>query len=200
MRRQEIALLAAFSAVAVGPFLACAGGTGSPPAAPAGSGNTGPEAGVADMPASSEASSTTTQTLSGSGDTDAGPLVQVAPAVNSVSVGDGGMLTIVGDGGSARPRNAIMAAVLAHRSEARACYDAARRQRPEIGAGAINITFVVDPTGKVTDGQLGPNSDVSDPDMVKCIVDVIKKIPFGPNANGRPTIITYPFNFKPNGG
>ena len=197
MRRLVIAI--AFAAVALAPFAACGGGPTKPPTAPEGSGNNGPDSSIANAPASGEASSTTTQTLGDGGDLDAGqPLPGVAAPGATVSTEAGAMI-IMGDGGSARRIDDLNALVLARRPQIRACYDQARKQHPEL-SGKFNIQITLDPKGVVQDVQSGADSDITDPGMLACTADIIKKIPFGPNPAGRNTIYNYRYKFTPNGG
>jgi hypothetical protein len=194
MRRTALLLLAAAS---FAPFAACGGGKAAPPSTPA---SRGPDGGTAQTSSagSGEGSSTTTQTLGASGDLDAGPLPQVAPPVASVLT-DAGMMVMVGDGGSGRNLDALSALVRAHRPDVRACYDAGRKQHPEL-SGKLNITVVIDPKGTATDVQYINDSDIQDPGVLACVSDIVKKIAFGPNPVGRNTIFNYRFKFTPNGG
>lgn len=162
----------------------------------------------------------------GGGDTaasDAGQSANTGPTTTTtVLTGDAGELqgskltTTAGpqtfDGGSnstpkpgahehdpGRSQQDIYAIVQTHRAEARACYDT--YEKTHRGAkGNVDITWKLDPKGAVVETGIDDSkSDLHDPDLVKCIGDVIKKIPWAPSPRGFETRAHYPFNFNPHG-
>ena len=98
-----------------------------------------------------------------------------------------------------RSQQDIYAIIQTHRAEARACYDT--YEKTHRGAkGNVDITWKLDPKGAVVEtGIDDAKSDLHDPDLVKCIGDVIKKIPWAPSPRGFETRAHYPFNFNPHG-
>jgi hypothetical protein len=93
----------------------------------------------------------------------------------------------------------IQVIVQAHRDEARACYDQAQQVHPDpTMKGNLDVKWTIDPTGKVTDIAVDDSrSDIHDPAIGKCVVDVIKGIHFAVSAKGFETRAHYPFNFNP---
>jgi hypothetical protein len=91
----------------------------------------------------------------------------------------------------------IRALVVARRDDARACYDAAVAAHPGI-EGDIVVTWAIDPKGAVTAvGTDTSRSQISEPSLVSCLGDVIKKVQFAPSPGGYETKASYPFNFHP---
>jgi len=99
-----------------------------------------------------------------------------------------------------RTQQDLITIIHSHRDEARACYDAALQRNPGVGEGNIDITWKLDPKGTVVEtGINDANSQMHDPALVKCIGDVIRKIPWAPSPRGFETNAHYPFNFHPKG-
>lgn len=97
-----------------------------------------------------------------------------------------------------RTTEKIASVVKIHRDEARACYDKARKEHPEMKAGDLVIHFVLDPKGAVTVAELNKErSTLTEPGLVDCVIGVIKKISFPPSSRGMETKANYPFNFNP---
>lgn len=91
----------------------------------------------------------------------------------------------------------LMTIIGTHRDEARACYDAALKGHPGI-EGNLDIKFTIDPKGVVVDGAADDGkSDIHEPGVVLCIVNVLKKIKFAEHPKGFETKAHYPFNFHP---
>jgi len=157
----------------------------------------------------------------GAGPADAGAAADVGPTTTTtILMGDAGELqgskltttqgpvTLDGGANSAphatghdhdpgRTTQDIATIIKSHRDEARACYDAAEKKTPNI-QGNIDITFKLDPKGKVVEtGVDDSKSDIHDPGLVKCIGDVIRNIPWAPSPRGFETSAHYPFNFHP---
>ena len=90
--------------------------------------------------------------------------------------------------------------IMAHRDEARACYDNALAAHPGI-EGDVKMKFTIDPEGNVSEIGLDPQgSTILEPSVASCIGDVIKKIKFAKSAKGFETHGHYPFNFHPRAG
>jgi hypothetical protein len=91
----------------------------------------------------------------------------------------------------------IRAIVVAHRDEARACYDKALTAHPGI-EGDLVVQWTIDPKGKVTQVSVdSARSQISEPGVVACVGDVIRKIQFAASPGGFETKAFYPFNFHP---
>jgi len=98
-----------------------------------------------------------------------------------------------------RSQQDLITIIQSHRDEARACYDTALKSHPGI-VGNVDITWTIDPKGKVSDtGVDDSKSDIHEPGLVKCIGDVIRKIPWAASPRGVETRAHYPFNFHPHG-
>lgn len=103
------------------------------------------------------------------------------------------------DGGDAETRTTevIQKLVQDNRKPVRECYEKARKQIPDL-KGTMTIHFVLDPEGKVKEAVLNvEKSEVKSPDVVKCAVEVIKKIKFPASSRGMESTINYPFTFNP---
>ncbi len=91
----------------------------------------------------------------------------------------------------------IRAIVVAHREEARGCYEKSLRDHPGI-EGDLVIEWTIDPQGTVTRvASDSARSQIAEPAVAKCIGEVIKKIRFAPSPGGFETKAFYPFNFRP---
>jgi hypothetical protein len=94
----------------------------------------------------------------------------------------------------------IRAIVIAHRDEARACYDKSLAAHPGI-EGDLVIQWTIDPKGVVTQiSEDTARSQITEASVVACVGDVIKKIQFAPSPGGFETKAFYPFNFHPRHG
>ena len=94
----------------------------------------------------------------------------------------------------------IRAIVIAHRDEARACYDAGLKDHPGI-EGDLVIAWTIDPKGNVTQAASDSSrSQIMEPTVVACVTDIIKKIQFAASPGGFETRAFYPFNFHPHHG
>lgn len=93
----------------------------------------------------------------------------------------------------------IQAVIVAHRDEARACYDSALKAHPGI-EGNLDIRWTIDPKGNVTDVAVDTShSDILEPTVGNCVIAILKKIHFNESAKGFETQAHYPFNFHPRG-
>jgi hypothetical protein len=116
---------------------------------------------------------------------------------------DGGATTSPGpnatDRDPGRTQQDLITILRTHKPEGRACYDAALQSHPGI-EGNIDITWKLDPKGTVVEtGVDDSKSDIHDAGLVKCLGDVIRKIPWAPSPRGFETKVHYPFNFHPHG-
>ena len=107
-----------------------------------------------------------------------------------LNVGGGDETVVVG----AIDRDAIEAAIRAHRDEFRYCYER------EINAGAPNISgkvftaFVIGASGKASQLAIA-SSSINSPSVDRCVLNVLARIQFPLPAGGVPVTIKYPFNF-----
>jgi hypothetical protein len=91
----------------------------------------------------------------------------------------------------------IKAIVVAHRPDARACYDKALPAHPGI-QGDLVVQWTIDPKGNVTKISLDTSkSSITEPSVVSCVMDVIKAITFAASPGGFETNASYPFKFTP---
>lgn len=91
----------------------------------------------------------------------------------------------------------IGAIVVAHRDEARACYDRALADHPGI-EGDLVILWTIDPKGSVTRTATDSSrSQITEPAVVTCVTDIIERIQFARSPGGFETNASYPFNFHP---
>lgn len=114
--------------------------------------------------------------------------------------GDGGPKTPAGGGSAGEPgRTAkdIQAIVASRRDDARACYDKALASHPGI-EGDLDVKWKIDPEGNVFDAEVDTTkSQILEPSVGKCIVDIITKIKFAASPKGYESRAHYPFNFHP---
>lgn len=91
----------------------------------------------------------------------------------------------------------IQSMVGARRDEARACYDKAQKDHPQI-EGDIDIKWTIDPQGNVTDVMVdAAKTSITEPSVGQCLVEFIKKLKFAASTKGFETHAHYPFNFHP---
>jgi outer membrane biosynthesis protein TonB len=153
------------------------------------------------------------------GDADpVGTPPSVGPTTTTTDLGDGGDLqgaklsssvhTTTETKGDAGPKAGsghepgrsvkdIQTIITAHRDEARACYDKGIAAHPGI-EGNLDVKWAIDPQGNVTDASVDTTkSDILEPSIGACVLDVVKAIHFAPSAKGFETHAHYPFNFHP---
>jgi TonB family protein len=91
----------------------------------------------------------------------------------------------------------IKAIIVAHRDEARACYDKGLKDHPGI-EGDLTVAFKIDPAGTVTEASVdSTKSSINEPSVGTCITDAIKRIKFAASKGGFETRANYPYNFHP---
>jgi hypothetical protein len=160
---------------------------------------TAPTEPVAPAAASGGPTTTTTTTLGAGGDLQGAKLTQtttVASTTGSAAAAPKGPHTHEPGRGPAD----IRAIVIAHRDEARACYDAGAATHPGI-QGDLVIQWTIDAKGAVTAVSADSSrSQIAEPGVLACIAKVIQKIQFAASPGGYETKAFYPFNFKPRGG
>jgi hypothetical protein len=199
MRTPVVLLVVA--AVAALPLagLACGGGTGA-------AGTSVTPAGAASSSAGASATgsgdpgptTTTTSTLGAGGDLQGAKLTQTT-TVASTAGGDAAPNRGPHTHEPGRGREDLRAIVMAHRDDARACYDAALSAHPGI-QGDLVVQWTIDPKGNVTQiSEDMERSTITEPSVVACVVGVIKKIQFAASPGGYETKAFYPFKFTPRG-
>ena len=93
-------------------------------------------------------------------------------------------------------KDAIEAALLAHKDEFRLCYEREiNAERPNL-AGRVGVTFVIGSTGRVTQAGVESSSLKSQP-VERCVVLVIKRIAFPVPLGGGIVQVTKGFKFDP---
>jgi hypothetical protein len=91
----------------------------------------------------------------------------------------------------------ISGAIAAQRAAARACFDAWAKRDPSL-QGQIIIKFEIDATGAVIDASQGMEPDqISDPDVVACVTEVVKRVTFAKSAHGKSSRAFHRFEFSP---
>ncbi len=164
---------------------------GAPASTPIGPNATGPTP--------SNAPTTTTLTLADGGDVQGTKLQSMETSAASATAANAGPARGQHQSEPGRSVKDIQVIVQSHRDEARACYDNAQAAHADPSLkGNLDLKWTIDPTGKVTaisvdDGK----SDIHDPGIAKCVMNVIKGITFAVSAKGFETYAHYPFNFNP---
>ncbi|HLK36350.1 MAG TPA: AgmX/PglI C-terminal domain-containing protein [Polyangiaceae bacterium] len=131
---------------------------------------------------------------------DAGPAVKLPETPPSEATGAAAAPKGVHSHDPGRGPQDIRAIVVAHRDEARACYDRALKDHPGI-EGDLVIQWTIDPKGSVT--QVGidtSRSQITEATVSACISDIIRRLKFAESAGGFETKAFYPFNFHPRHG
>ncbi len=96
-----------------------------------------------------------------------------------------------------RTMDVIRKLVMDNRKAARKCYDDARQKDKDL-KGDVVIHFVLNPEGKVKAAELNQErSSLKAPQVVDCVIGVIKSIPFPKSSRAMETSTNYPFNFTP---
>ena len=173
---------------------ACGGAAGEGAKSPVAKDSAEPDAGQG-SPAATTEPATTTSDLA-----DASAPVAL-PAATSAGASDAGAAKA--DGHAHEPgRNPsdIRASVVAHRDQARACYEKGLTEHPGI-EGDLVIQWTIDPKGNVSGTSVDTSrSQIAEPGVITCVSGVIKKLQFAPSAGGYETKAYYPFNFHPHHG
>jgi hypothetical protein len=91
----------------------------------------------------------------------------------------------------------IQEVVRFHMSEIQACYEEALRESGTKIEGRVQVNFVIDPTGTVTYAKANAKkSTVSEPRVVDCVVETLRKWPFPKPSDNRDHPIDYPFELR----
>lgn len=192
--------------------IACGGGASSGPKTPSGddpgaataSGGGSPAAPGEGPPSASSSGGASGGTTTTTNLPDAGEL-QGAKLGSSThqeieTKGASGPKTPAGGASAGEPgRTAkdIQAIVASRRDEARACYDKGLAAHPGI-EGDLDVRWKIDPEGKVFDAEVDTTkSQILEPGVGKCVVDIIKSIKFAASPKGFESRAHYPFNFHP---
>jgi len=96
--------------------------------------------------------------------------------------------------GAGLPPEVIQRIVRAQISQIQGCYEAAMTKAPSL-AGKIAVKFIIDGQGAVTSASAA-DTNITDADMVSCVVGKVKKMSFPAPDGGSPVVVTYPFNFS----
>ena len=191
--------------------IAACGGSGKEGGDPKTASSAGDPAGSSGSPSSSGASSsgaaagssggsTTTTSLGDGGDLQGAKLSEKSHSEMETK-GEGGPKSTGGGSAQEPGRTAkdIQTIVSGRRDDARACYDKALAGHPGM-EGDLDIKWVIDPQGGVADASVDTTkSQILEPSVGTCIIDIIKKIKFAASAKGYETRAHYPFNFHPKG-
>jgi hypothetical protein len=176
--------------------LACGGGAKAP-AGPAGSSAT-----AATGPAATGASTasgqptTTTSTLADAGDLQ-GAKLTTASRTELEDKAPGQPKPAAASSEQGRSAKDLQAIIGARRDEARACYDKGLKDHPGI-EGDLDVKWIIDPQGNVMDVSVDTaRSQILEPSVGACVVEIIKKIRFASSPKGHETRAHYPFNFHP---
>jgi hypothetical protein len=141
---------------------------------------------------------TTTLLLSDAGELKGVKLAEVHSEA-TVSPADAGTPTGGHSHDPGRTLADIKAIIASHRDAARACYDKGLATHPGV-EGTLAIQWTIDPKGNVTSTSLDESrSTITEPSIVDCIANVIKKIQFAPSQGGFESKASYPFTFHPHG-
>ena len=204
-RRPLFAAMSLSSAL-VALSLACGGGQGGDAKAPGTPNATGPAASgegtdTSAAPAGgdegAQATATTTTTALPDGGELQGAKLGSASRKEIETKGESGPKPGGPSSEPGRTRQDIQARIASVRDEARACYDKGLKDHPGI-EGDLDVKWVIAPDGAVTDVEVDTTkSQIVEPSVGKCVVEVIKKLKFAPSQKGFETRAHYPFNFHP---
>jgi hypothetical protein len=196
-------LKSTFSSLAV-VFVACGGQAASD--APKAPGTGEAPAAAVNPPAPEDAgpSTTTSMTLGDGGDLQGAKLTEAhtVAAIPAAASPSGAGVPTKGPHSHDPGRGPadIRAIIVAHRDEARGCYDKALLTHPGI-EGDLVVQWTIDPKGAVTQVTLDTaRSQITEPTVLACIGAVIRKLQFAASPGGFETKAFYPFNFHPRQG
>ena len=95
-------------------------------------------------------------------------------------------------------KDAILAAILAHKDEFRLCYEREINAERQNLQGNIVTAFTIGPSGRVNKAGVQSTTMRYAP-VERCVVDVLKRIEFPAPAGGGVVSVTFPFKFRPIG-
>ena len=108
-----------------------------------------------------------------------------------LNVGGGDETVVVG----AIDRDAIDAAIKAHRDELRYCYESeVNRGHPDL-SGKIVAAFVIGGSGRASQLAVA-SSSIGSGQVENCVLQVLSRVQFPQPAGGVPVTIKYPFAFS----
>jgi hypothetical protein len=150
-------------------------------------------------PQSPDATTTTTETLRDAGDMQGTKLAEQGTSMStSTRTPLAPRQPHAHDPG--RGPDDIRAIIIAHRDEARACYDNALTDHPGM-EGDLVVSWTVDPRGSVSEIGLDVSrSQITEATVVACVSEIVRKIQFPASPGGFETKASYPFNFRPRRG
>ncbi len=90
----------------------------------------------------------------------------------------------------------IRSAISSINDDLRQCYIAGTFRDAQL-AGTVTVTFTIDTDGTVSEA-VDSGSDLSDPQVVDCVVSLFADLEFRPGGN-EPTEVTYPIRFHGRG-
>ncbi len=93
-------------------------------------------------------------------------------------------------------RDAVEAALLAHKDEFRLCYEQEINQGSPNIAGRVTTSFVIGSSGRVNKSGIASTS-LRNPNTERCILKVIQRIQFPIPMGGGVVQVKYPFKFRP---
>ncbi len=158
----------------------------------------GAGAGAAAATADAGPTSTTTTTLGSNADLG-GAKLQSSSTMSVEVKGDGGAKPDPHNAEPGRRREDIQALIVAHRDEARKCYDDAFKAHPGI-EGDVDVKWTINPKGAITDIMVDDSkSTIHEASVGTCIIAIIKTIKFAESPKGFETKTHYPYNFHPHG-
>lgn len=96
--------------------------------------------------------------------------------------------------GAGLPPEVIQRIVRAKIGQIQACYEAAMAKAPAL-AGKVAVKFIIDGQGSVSSASAA-DTNITDADMVSCVIGAVKKMSFPAPDGGSPIVVTYPFNFS----
>ena len=91
-------------------------------------------------------------------------------------------------------REAIEEAILSRRDEFISCYQSEFGSGKAIASGKVMVAFVIGKKGWASEAAI-KSSSLNNLIVERCIVAVMKRIPFPEPDGGQPVSVTYPFNF-----
>jgi hypothetical protein len=200
MRSPALALVTSLAIATATSFAACGGEPKTPVTPKADDSSSVADAGAAT--GDPGPTTTTTTTLGDGGDLQGAKLTSTTsttvPTASSAPDPKGPAEPHTPDPG--RSRDDLIAIIKAHRTEARACYDDEKKKKNgQISEGDLVIDWIIDPDGNPTKVALNTGkSQITEPAVVNCVIEVIKKIKFSKSPRGFQTTTWYPFNFKKN--
>lgn len=192
-------LLAAALACGLSPALllgACGASKSSPSGADATAPSSPPSVGAANAPGTTEPSSTGAAAPA-KAKPECGKLPQSTVELPPT---DGGLMNNAQpDASFDRNSNDITTSIQASRDRFRCCYDWALKEHPGI-QGSFILTFTLNPDGSFKSAAHDTaKSDIKDPLMGECALDVLRALSFPPSKKGKETTVAYPFRFTPKG-